>query len=133
MCFISLTCQNACLLADVPTAIIAFEPGAGLADKAIALRIGAAIPIVPAIVVVAVIAVVVGIGIVIAEGRGGDRAGCADGGSGCNGCAPSMTPAATSPGQKAGGPAGSGFPPSTVQTGVKCRRCNRVKPHWPRD
>jgi hypothetical protein len=24
-------------------------------------------------------------------------------------------------------PAGSGFPASTVQTGVKCRRCNRVE------
>src|SRR6185437_12321184 len=76
--------QAKALLADVAAAVFALEPGAGRADKAVALGVAFVVPaaVVPAIVVPAAIAaaIIVGVGIALERG-GGDRAGGADRGA----------------------------------------------------
>src|SRR3954452_18235015 len=76
------------LLADVPAAVFALEPGAGRADEAVALGVGAGVP--PPIVPAAVIpTVVVGVGVVRGTERGScdctrSPDGCAGHASGCS-------------------------------------------------
>src|SRR3954452_20803118 len=79
------------LLADVPATVFALEPGAGRADEAVALGVGAGVPaaVVPRIIPRIIPTIVVGVGVVRGTERGGcDRArspdGCAGYASGCS-------------------------------------------------